>query len=299
MLPAADAHLDEFLNHLRVERGLALLTLEAYARDLQKWTAFLGARKKGVLEAARADVQAFLLSLARKKLDAKSINRTLVAVRQLYKFLREEGRMEVNPTEHVDAPKTWRRVPQVLSHDEVERLLAAPDPATPQGVRDRAMLELLYATGLRVSELVGLTEDQLDLGMGVVRAFGKGSKERMVPMGEVAVERLREWLDGPREAWAALGKHRGRVFLTRRGSGMTRQGFWKLLLGHAKTARIHRRISPHKLRHSFATHLLERGADLRAVQAMLGHADISTTQIYTQVNRARLKEIHAKFHPRP
>lgn len=282
-----------------MERGLALLTLEAYARDLQKWVAFLGARKKTILDAGRAEVKAFLLVLSKKKLDAKTIVRNQVAIRQLYKFLRREGHLEGDPTEHVDTPKTWRRVPQVLSMDEVDRLLAAPDPASTLGVRDRAMLELLYATGMRVSELVGLTESQLDLGMGVVRAFGKGSKERMIPMGEAAVERLREWLDGPRDEWASLGKHRGHVFLTRRGTRMTRVAFWMRLAGHAKKAGIARRISPHKLRHSFATHLLERGADLRAVQAMLGHANISTTEIYTHVNRARLKQIHARFHPRP
>ena len=282
-----------------MEKGLALLTLEAYARDLQKWTAFLDTRKRTVLDAERAELKAFLLTLSKKKLDTKTIVRNQVAIRQLYKFLKREGRIEKDPTEHVDTPKTWRRVPQVLSMDEVDRLLNAPDPVTTIGVRDRAMLELLYATGMRVSELVGLTESQLDLSMGVVRAFGKGSKERMIPMGEAAVERLREWLDGPRDEWASLGKHRGHVFLTRRGTKMTRVAFWMRIGGHAKKAGIGRRISPHKLRHSFATHLLERGADLRAVQAMLGHANISTTEIYTHVNRARLKEIHARFHPRP
>lgn len=298
-MPVAEERIDEFLNHLRVEKGLALLTLEAYSRDIQKWVAFLGLRKKTVLEAERADVKAFLLALSKKKLDAKSVARNLVAVRQLYKFFRGEGHLEVDPTRHVDSPKTWRRVPQVLSMEEVDRLLNAPDPATTIGLRDRAMLELLYATGMRVSELVNLTEEQLDLAMGVVRAFGKGSKERMIPMGEAAVERLRDWIDGPREEWAALGKHRGHVFLTARGKRMTRVAFWMRIGGHAKKAGINRRISPHKLRHSFATHLLERGADLRAVQAMLGHASISTTEIYTHVNRARLKEIHARFHPRP
>ena len=291
--------LDEFLNFVRVEKGLAPLTAEAYARDLQKWSGFLEKRKVALEEAARADVQAFLLSLAKKKLDAKSVARNLVAIRQLYKFLLQEGRIEKDPASHVESPKTWRRVPQFLSVEEVDRLLAAPDPATPGGVRDRAMLELLYATGLRVSELVGLTENQLDLRMGVLRAFGKGSKERMVPIGEEAVERLREWLEGPREELAALGRHRGFVFLSRFGRRMSRVMFGKILDKYAKRAGIGRKISPHKLRHSFATHLLERGADLRAVQAMLGHADISTTQIYTHVNRARLKAIHAKHHPRP
>lgn len=295
--------LDEFLNHVRVEKGLALLTVEAYARDLQKWAAFLEKRGVTVSSAARADVQAFLLALSKRRaggaLDAKSIARNLVAVRQLYKFLLQEGRIGKDPTAHVESPKTWRRVPQFLSLEEVDRLLAAPDPASPAGVRDRAMLELLYATGLRVSELVGLTENQLDLRMGVLRAFGKGSKERMVPIGEAAIERLREWLDGPREDLAALGRHRGHVFLTRLGRRMSRVMFGKIVDKYAKKAAIGRKISPHKLRHSFATHLLERGADLRAVQAMLGHADISTTQIYTHVNRARLKQIHAKHHPRP
>ncbi len=292
------SEIDDFLNHLKVEKGLAVLTLEAYARDLRRYAEWLETRgittPDGV---ARRDVSEFLLALTRKKLDPKSINRNLVAVRGLHKFLKRERRVAIDPTEHIEGPKTWRKVPQVMSLDEVDRLLAAPDAATPLGERDRAMLEILYASGLRVSELVGLTLDQLDLQRGLVRAFGKGSKERLVPMGEVAVTRVRDWLDGARDR-VLHGNASEFVFVNRNGGRMSRQGFWKNLRKHALTAGINRRISPHKLRHSFATHLLERGADLRTVQAMLGHADISTTQIYTHVNRARLKEIHAKFHPR-
>ena len=290
--------IDDFLNHLKVEKGLAILTLEAYSRDLRRYAEWLAER--GIESAAgvsRKDVSDFLLSLARRKLDPKSINRNLVAVRGLHKFLKRERRVAIDPTELVTGPKTWRKVPQVLSLVEVDRLIAAPDENTPLGERDRAMLEVLYASGLRVSELVGLTLDQLDLQRGLIRAFGKGSKERLVPMGEVAVTRVREFLAGPRNR-LLQGRASHFVFVNRNGARMSRQGFWKNLRKYALLAGINRRISPHKLRHSFATHLLERGADLRTVQAMLGHADISTTQIYTHVNRARLKAIHAQFHPR-
>ena len=308
-----DPHVDEFLNHLRVEKGLAVLTLEAYGRDLRKYVEWLTA--KGIDDPAavkREHVSAFLLSLAKAKLDPKTINRNLVAVRRLHKYLRMEKVTSGDPTEHVEGPKTWRKVPQVLSMAEVDRLLAAPDDPTPLSVRDRAMLEVLYATGLRISELVGLTMDQVDLDRGLVRAFGKGSKERLVPMGEVAVDAVRDYLASARPHLAkerapvrAFALPRGaprtprEVFLNKDGRRMSRQGFWKILRRYALQAGLPPKISPHKLRHSFATHLLERGADLRSVQAMLGHADISTTQIYTQINRARLKEIHAKYHPRP
>jgi integrase/recombinase XerD len=293
-----DSHVDDFLNHLKVERGLSPLTLEAYGRDLKKYVGFL--EKKGVREigrVTRAEVTGFLAALTKAKLDAKTITRNLVAVRRLHKFLLAEKAAATDPTAKVEAPKTWRTVPQVLSFDEVDRLLEAPDETTALGVRDRAMLELLYATGLRVSELVGLEPSQLDLDRGLVRAFGKGSKERLVPMGDAAITAIRGYLT---EARGELARGRGArpLFLNKNGRSMSRQGFWKNLKRHARTARISKPLSPHKLRHSFATHLLERGADLRAVQAMLGHANISTTQIYTQVNRARLKEIHAKFHPR-
>jgi integrase/recombinase XerD len=290
--------IDDFLNHLKVEKGLAVLTLDAYARDLRKYSEWLAERGITAAEkVVRKHVSDFLLFLARKKLDPKSINRNLVAIRGLHKFLKRERRLAVDPTEHVDGPKTWRTVPQVLSLAEVDRLLDAPDEATPRGERDRAMLEVLYASGLRVSELVGLTLDQLDLQRGLVRAFGKGSKERLVPMGEIATARLRDWLGGSRNRMLH-GNQSEFVFVSKDGKRMSRQGFWKNLRKYALEAGINRRISPHKLRHSFATHLLERGADLRTVQAMLGHADISTTQIYTHVNRARLKAIHAQFHPR-
>ena len=290
--------IDDFLNHLKVEKGLAILTLEAYSRDLRRYAEWLSERGiESAGKVARKDVSDFLLSLARRKLDPKSINRNLVAVRGLHKFLKRERRVAIDPTELVTGPKTWRKVPQVLSLVEVDRLISAPDKSTPLGERDRAMLEVLYASGLRVSELVGLTLDQLDLQRGLIRAFGKGSKERLVPMGEVAVARVREFLAGPRDR-LLQGRASHFVFVNRNGARMSRQGFWKNLRKYALTAGINRRISPHKLRHSFATHLLERGADLRTVQAMLGHADISTTQIYTHVNRARLKAIHAQFHPR-
>ena len=286
-----DRVVDDFLNHLRVEKGLALSTIEAYAKDLRAYREWLDG--KGVRDAAaitRRHVSDFLLSMANRRLDGKTIARARVSIRQLHKFLLAEKVVSENVTDHVDAPKTWRRVPDVLSAEEIERLLAAPKPDL-LGTRDRAMLEVLYGSGLRVSELVGLTLDQVELDRGLLRAFGKGSKERLVPMGDAAVEALREWL-AVRPAGA---RH---VFVNKDGRRMSRQGFWKRLRQHALAAGITKKLSPHKLRHSFATHLLERGADLRSVQAMLGHADISTTQIYTQVSRARLKSLIDEKHPR-
>ncbi len=285
-----DGNVDDFLNHLRVEKGLAVSTIEAYAKDLRKYREWLVAKGVRAPKAVtRRHVSDFLLSLSR--LDAKTVARARVAVRQLHRFLREEKVTADDPTEHIDAPKTWRRVPDVLTTEEIERLLAAPKPDV-LGTRDRAMLEVLYGSGLRVSELVGLTLEQLDLERGLVRAFGKGSKERMVPMGEAAVEACRDWLAVRPETAAP------QVFVNKNGKRMSRQGFWKRLREHALTAGITKKLSPHKLRHSFATHLLERGADLRSVQAMLGHADISTTQIYTQVSRAKLRNLIDTKHPR-
>ena len=293
-----DQHVDQFLNYLRVERGLSPLTLEAYGRDLVKFVRFLG--EKGLQETkkvVRRDVLDFLTFLYAQKLNGKTINRNLVAVRRFFKFLRQENVIETNPTDDVEGPRTWRKIPEVLSIKEVDQLLAVPSGDAPLSIRDAAMLELLYATGLRISELVGLTLNDLNLQVGIVKAYGKGRKERIVPVSDTAMDRLRVYLDKGR------GKLLGEVatealFLNRRGKAMSRQGFWKILKGYALKAGIRKNISPHKLRHSFATHLLERGADLRSVQMMLGHADISTTQIYTHVNKARLKEIHSKFHPR-
>jgi integrase/recombinase XerD len=228
---------------------------------------------------------------------ARSVARWLVAARRFFTYLVDEGVRTENPTAHLELPKAWRALPKVMSFDEVEALLAAPDRAEPRGLRDAAMLELLYATGLRVSELVGLKLGDIQLDAGYLRCMGKGSKERVVPMGAQADASLRAYLSNGRPE--ILGKRRGdALFVNVRGGPLSRQGFWKILKAYARTAGIRTPVSPHTVRHSFATHLLENGADLRSVQIMLGHADISTTQIYTHVNRERLRRLYRDFHPR-
>jgi integrase/recombinase XerD len=289
--------LDHFLNYLTVERGLARNTLEAYGRDLARYLDFLdraGAAQPDQVTAAT--VLRFLAHLKEQGLSARSRARSLVALRMFHKFLLAEKLATVNPTAQVEAPRGLSRLPQTLAPAEVERLLSAPTGEEPRDLRDRAMFELLYATGLRVSELVGLKLGDLQLDVGYLVAFGKGSKRRIVPMGEAAVAELRHYL--------ALGRPfldreaSPYLFLNRAGQGLTRQGFWKIIKRRAREAGIGKNITPHTLRHSFATHLLENGADLRAVQTMLGHADIATTQIYTHVTRERLRQIHEKYHPR-
>jgi integrase/recombinase XerD len=296
--PLAPA-LELFLAHLRVEKGLARNSVESYARDVRRYQAFLSASgRRSWDEVVRQDVQAHLGALARDGIAPRSQARALSAIRGLHRLLLSERVSRSDPTDEVDAPRRTRKLPQLLSRDEVDRLLAAPRQARgAAGIRDRAMLELLYATGLRVSELVTLEVNQVDLESRVLLARGKGNKERLVPVGAPAADALRAWLAGPRERVLRLRRSRD-LFVTPRGRRMTRQGFWKLLGRYARAAGISRRISPHKLRHSFATHLLEGGADLRAVQAMLGHADVATTQIYTHVSRARLIELYRKHHPR-
>ncbi len=293
-----DGLLDGYLSHLRVEKGLAARSVEAYAGDLVRFAVFLRQDLvKPVAGVDAGDVAAWLVSLSKAGISARAQARKLSALRGFYKFLLAERVVTADPTALVSGPRMPRRLPHVLTFAEVEQLLAAPDPKHPRGLRDRAMLQLLYASGLRVSELVGLSLLDLDLDQGVVAAFGKGSKRRMVPFGEVAADALRTYLHLGRPNWAAK-VHSPHLFLTERGGPMTRQGFWKLLGRYARAAGVDRPISPHKLRHSFATHLLERGADLRAVQTMLGHADIATTQVYTHVSAEHLKRVHAQHHPR-
>ncbi len=289
--------LDTFLEHLVVERGLAQNSLEAYRRDLTRYLEHVTARGQVVTALDRTEVPRYLLALRDAGLSPRSVARHLSAIRQFHRFLAREGMAKDDPTAHVDSPRPWLHLPAVLSIEEVDRLLAAEVPATPQGLRDRAMLELMYASGLRVSELVGLRLADVDLGVGVVRAVGKGNKERLVPVGDAAASRLRAYqADGrPRLEKARPSPF---LFLGRHGGRLTRQAFWQLIKRQAAAAGIRKPVSPHTLRHSFATHLLERGADLRAVQLMLGHADIGTTQIYTHVSRARLKAIYDKHHPR-
>jgi integrase/recombinase XerD len=293
-----DVAIQQFLDHVRVERELTPATVEAYGRDLAGFAHFAAGRTVKVADAVRSiDVLDFLVHLTERKLSARSQARRLVALRQLFKFCKAERIVAVDPTEDVDLPRYGRKLPDFLSIEEVDRLLAAPDRRTPRGARDAAMLETLYATGLRVSELVKLRLRDVNFDAGYLMALGKGRKERLVPIGEAAVASLRAYVEGARAAYAGA-RALDTLFLTHHGRAMTRQGFWKLLGRYAVAAGIRKRISPHKLRHSFATHLVERGADLRAVQAMLGHADIGTTEIYTHVSRGHLRAVYDRFHPR-
>jgi integrase/recombinase XerD len=290
-----------FFNYLRVEKGLAANTIAAYKRDLKKFSAFLG-RRGSDLEAVRRDeIVDFLASLYRQKLDSRSVARHLVTLRNFFKFALSEGAVRADPTLNLDSPKLRKSLPSYLRLDEVERLLELPDPRTILGARDKALLELLYSTGLRVSEVVGLRVGDLEMQMGCLRCIGKGNKERLVPVGRRALAAVENYL---REARPELLRARRRagplpyLFVNRQGGQLSRVGIWKILAGYGKRAGLRAKLTPHKLRHSFATHLLERGADLRSVQLMLGHADISTTQIYTHVVEERLKHIYKAHHPR-
>jgi integrase/recombinase XerD len=293
-----DAAIQQFLDHLRVERELTPATVEAYGRDLAVFARF--AAERHVSAAARVrpiDVLDFLAFLTERKLSARSQARRLIALRQLFKFFKAERVCPTDPTEDVDLPRFGRKLPDYLVVEEVDRLLAAPDRATVRGARDAAMLETLYATGLRVSELVKIRLRDVNFDAGYLMTFGKGRKERLVPVGEAALGSLRSYLESARGVFAGP-RALDTLFLTHHGRAMTRQGFWKLIGRYAAAAGIRKRISPHKLRHSFATHMVERGADLRAVQAMLGHADIGTTEIYTLVSRGRLRAVYDRFFPR-
>jgi integrase/recombinase XerD len=285
------------LEQLVVERGLRQNTLEAYQRDLTRYLRYLRTRNRDALSLDRTEVPRYLLALRESGLTPRSVARHLSAIRQFHRFLVRRGRSAQDPTAHLEAPRPWRRLPGVLNGDEVDRLLGVRDVGTPHGLRNRAMLELMYASGLRVSELIGLHLGDVDLGLGIVRVVGKGDKERLVPLGDAAAETLRAYLKAgrPRLERGAASSH---LFLGRHGRGLTRQMFWQLIKKVALAAGITKTVTPHTLRHSFATHLLEGGADLRSVQLMLGHADIGTTQIYTHLSRAHLKEIYDKFHPR-
>jgi integrase/recombinase XerD len=296
--PRPDPILEPFLAHLSVERGLSGNTLDAYRRDLTRYLRFLEeAGARDAKQAREADVSAFVRALGGIGLDPSSISRNLSAVKTFHRFLAAEGLAGGNPSEHVVPPKMRRGLPDVLNIFEVERLLEQPDLTKPLGVRDRAMLEVFYALGVRVSELTALRLPDLLLDAEIVRVVGKGDKERVVPIGAEAAEHVLFYLRNvrPRLAGPASGDV---LFLNRRGGRLTRMAVWKMLKGYARSAEIRKDVSPHTLRHSFATHLLEGGADLRAVQEMLGHADISTTQIYTHLDREYLKEVHRTFHPR-
>jgi integrase/recombinase XerD len=294
LLPA----LDSFLSHVRLEKGLARNSVEAYGRDLRRWLDDLAAQGISDLgQVRRRNLETHLEHLLAAGIGPRSQARALSAIRAFHRLLGAGSTAAVDPTEDVSSPRPGRRLPHVVSGPEVERLLAAPDPRSPAGRRDRAMLELLYATGLRVSELVSLSVNDIDTETRMVLARGKGAKERLVPVGAPAVEAIRLYLSTSRDR-LLRGRRSRDLFVTPRGRRMTRQGFWKLLGRYARAAGVEKRISPHQLRHSFATHLLAGGADLRAVQAMLGHADVATTQIYTHVERSQLKRLYDRHHPR-
>ncbi|HYR05660.1 MAG TPA: site-specific tyrosine recombinase XerD [Gallionella sp.] len=291
--------LDEFCDNLWLEDGLSRNTLDSYRRDLTKFAAWLEQQRGlSILQTTHADIQGFLAHLvAAQKAKPSSTGRAISSLKRLFRYLLRQNRISADPTLQIDTPKLPRNLPKSLTEQDVEQLLNAPDTQTPLGLRDRTMFEVLYATGLRVSELVTLRVTQVSMDMGVVRVMGKGSKERLVPLGEEALDWLRRYIADGRGV--LLGKQiSDALFVTARGEGMTRQMFWYLIKKHARTGGISKPLSPHTLRHAFATHLLNHGADLRVVQMLLGHADISTTQIYTHVARERLKQLHAVHHPR-
>jgi integrase/recombinase XerD len=292
-----DYLLDQFMGHLKVERGLARNTIEAYSRDLIGFVEFLNQRHLSPTNVKQEDLVSFIAE-KRTHLSARSLARCLVSLRMFYRFLVSEGKVAINPARLLGIPKLYQHLPHVLTRDEVEVLLAQPDQNTTMGKRDTAMLEVLYATGLRASELIGLRTADITLEGGYLRTIGKGSKERIVPMGSKAIDALKRYMTDSKGSLLKKGTS-PYLFLNSRGGRLTRQGLWKILKGYVRKAGINKTITPHTLRHSFATHLLEGGADLRSVQVMLGHADISTTQIYTHVAMERLKEVHEKYHPRP
>ena len=298
-LPATDffrRYLPGYADHLSVERGLSRRTVESYVRDLQGVGRHLAESGRDLKKAARADLVRYVQGRRAAGLSARSAARLLSALRGFFRYCCAEGIVSEDSSAQLTSPKTWTALPHVLSPAEIDALLASPDVSTPRGLRDRAMIETLYASGLRVSELVRLETERTDLEGGTLLVVGKGNKERLVPVGRDARKWIGRYL---REARPALDRSRSEyLFLTARGAPMTRQRFWQLIEGYARGAGIRSRISPHVLRHSFATHMLEHGADLRSVQMLLGHADIATTQIYTHVSRTRLRQVYDDFHPR-
>jgi len=292
------AAIASFLTHVRVEKGLSSNTVEAYRRDLLKFEDFAKKRKLGLETIRRDDLVDFLAGLYRQKLESKTVARHLVTLRNFFRYAQVQELITEDPSVTLESPKIRRSLPGYLRLEEVERLLEQPDPKTPLGQRDRAMLEVLYSTGLRVSELIGLRVSDLDVKVGCVRCIGKGDKERIVPVGKKALGMVERYLREARPK--LLGKVTGSptLFVNRRGRQLTRVGVWKILSEYGRRAGLRVALTPHMLRHSFATHLLERGADLRSVQLMLGHSDISTTQIYTHVVEERLKQIYKAHHPR-
>jgi integrase/recombinase XerD len=287
---------DLFLDYLAVERGLAKNSLASYQHDLKRFTAWLEEQKIAIDAVERLHIVRYFQALRRAGISARSVARALAAIRGMFRFLVAERHLKRDPTENIENPKLWTTLPKALQPAEVEALLASPDRAKPEGLRDAAMLELLYATGLRVSELIRVRVDEVILDAGFLRTIGKGSKERIVPFGDTARDAIVAYMEKGRAHFNK--KNDAHLFLSNRGRPMTRQSFWLKITKYARQAGIATHISPHMLRHSFATHLLENGADLRSVQMMLGHSDISTTQIYTHVSRARLQKMYDAHHPR-
>jgi integrase/recombinase XerD len=287
----------QFLDYVRVEKGLAANSISSYGRDLARFAAYAQRHAEPLERMTREDVRDYLASLYRGGLSARSVARHLVSLKNFFRFLVREGRVRLDPTAEIDAPQVGRSLPKFLSTGEVDALLGQPHDSAPAGMRDRAMLEMLYATGMRVSELIRLRAEDLDANLGVVRCRGKGGKERLIPVGKAALRAVEAY---ERQGRAKLAGNAAVpfLFLNRRGGGLSRVGFWKILARYGRAAGIPTPLTPHLLRHSFATHLLERGADLRSIQLMLGHSDISTTQIYTHVLKERLKQVYHTHHPR-
>lgn len=300
-VPDCDGQLlDEFSDSLWLEDGLSRNTLENYCNDLRQFSSWLinhSQNNRTLIYATHSDLLSFLASRVSAKVKASTTSRELSTFRRFYRFLLRQGKIQVDPSLNIESPKLPRHLPHSLTENDVEMLLSAPDINSPLGLRDRAMIEILYASGLRVSELVTLKKSQLSLDMGVIKVMGKGNKERLVPVGEEALAWFNRYTDNARSL-LLNGKVSDTIFVTARGMAMTRQAFWYLIKRHARQVGIDKLLSPHTLRHAFATHLLNHGADLRVVQLLLGHADISTTQIYTHIARERFKQLHAKHHPR-
>jgi len=289
--------LNRFLSYVQVEKGLAGNTLLAYRRDLTKFAAYLGKHGRELRDAGRDEIRGFLAELHRNRLSARAVARHLVSLRGFFQFLVREGDIGQDPTAQIDSPRLAQALPKYLAANEIEKLLSQPDPSTAAGLRDGAMLQVLYATGMRVSELVSVRWEDFDAGLGIVRCLGKGGKERLIPVGKPALRALEDYVAHGR---AKLARKPGvpHLFVNQRGGKLSRVGFWKILSRYGRAAGIATPLTPHLVRHSFATHLLERGADLRSIQLMLGHSDISTTQIYTQVVQERLREVYQAHHPR-
>ncbi|MDP8261394.1 MAG: site-specific tyrosine recombinase XerD [Candidatus Kappaea frigidicola] len=292
--------IEEFLNYLSVERGLSDNTLYSYRNDLNKYALFLNKRKKSDIQlTSKDDITEFIMQEKDAGISTASIGRYLASIKGFYRFLVLERYIKTDISSVLEAPKLWQKLPEVLSLDEVERIINLPNLKTPWGIRDKAAIELLYATGMRVSEISNLAIDNLNMDVGFIKCLGKGQKERIIPLGRKAQTALDRYLVKVRPELINKARSDRALFLSRLGKKLSRQSFWKMIKKYVRLAKIKRDISPHTLRHSFATHLLERGADLRIVQEMLGHANIATTQIYTHINKERLKSIHKKFHPRP